>query len=146
MTGRIEPALVAYAMTSIVLSLNLIALWGYSGAVRVKSGVMVNAEDAARFGAQLAPSDPPAVARVLRAHGNAQAVIYPFLVMGLVFVLAGGGVLTASVIFAVFTVARLGHSIAYLAAKQPWRTLFFVVSFIATFALMVSLISRLIAA
>lgn len=80
----------AYAITCLVLCGNLLFLWGYSGAARAKTKTAMNEEDAIRFSASLAEIDPPKVARVLRAHSNAEASIYPFLFLGLVFVLAGG--------------------------------------------------------
>jgi hypothetical protein len=74
----VNPAFEAYAGTCLVLSLNLLALWVSSGVMRARSGVAINPEDGARYGAPVAASDPPAVARVLRAHRNAEATIYPF--------------------------------------------------------------------
>ena len=82
----------------------------------------------------------------LAAHRNAQAGIYPFLLLGLVFVLAGGTRWTAAILFGTFTVARLLHSIAYLKEKQPWRTLFFVVGVLATIALILDIVWLLIRA
>ena len=70
---------------------------------------------------------------------NAQASIYPFFFLGLVFVLAGGTAGTGMVIFGIFTGARLLHSIFYLAGKQPWRTVFFTVGGLATIALMLDI-------
>jgi uncharacterized MAPEG superfamily protein len=75
---------------------------------------------------------------VLRAHSNAQASIYPFFILGLLFVLAGSTPVAATILFGIFTAARLTHSIVYLAGKQPWRTLAFVVGLLATMALMVN--------
>ena len=138
------PALVAYSTTCLVLSANLIFLWVYSGLARARSQVAINPEDAARFGSALEPHDPPAVARVLRAHANAQATIYPFLLLGLAFVLAGGSYVVAVTLFSIFTVARLAHSAAYLGGKQPWRTLFFLISGLSIIALMIALIWVLI--
>jgi prostaglandin-E synthase 1 len=139
------PALVAYSTTCLVLSANLIFLWVYSGAVRARGGVAINPEDAARFGAQHAEHDPPAVARVLRAHANAQATIYPFLLLGLAFVLAGGSYVVAVSLFSIFTIGRIGHSIAYLGGRQPWRTIFFMISGLSLIALMIALIWVLVA-
>ena len=121
----------AYAITCLVLCGNLLFLWGYSGAARAKTRTAMNEEDAIRFSASLAEIDPPKVARVLRAHSNAEASIYPFLFLGLVFVLAGGPAGTGTVIL---------HSIFYLAGKQPWRTIFFTVGGLATIALMLDII------
>jgi uncharacterized MAPEG superfamily protein len=138
-------ALAVYSATCLVLSANLIFLWFYSGVVRARTKIAINPEDAERFGAELHPHDPPAVARVLRAHANAQATIYPFLLLGLGFVLAGGSFEIAVTLFSIFTVARIAHSAAYLAGKQPWRSIFFGVSILALFALMVALTWLLIA-
>jgi uncharacterized MAPEG superfamily protein len=135
----------AYCVTALILVVNLLFLWGYSGGVRTGSKKAPNPEDAALFGVEFEPTDPPPVARVLRAHANAQALIYPFLFLGLLYVLACGSFLVASIIFAVFVVSRLAHSGFYLAARQPWRTASFAVSGLAVIALMVALIWRLVA-
>jgi prostaglandin-E synthase 1 len=133
-----NPAFVAYAVVALVLCANLLFLWGYSGAVRGKTKTAMNREDAARFGAALRETDPPEVARVLRAHANAQAAITPFLFLGLVFVLAGGSAGVARILFGIFVVARLLHSVVYLAEKQPWRTIFFILGGLATLGLIVA--------
>jgi prostaglandin-E synthase 1 len=130
-----NPTFLVYAIACIVLCFNVLGLWGYSGAVRAKTKTAINKEDAAMQSARLAETDPPEVARVLRAHSNAQASIYPFLFLGLVFVLAGGGVLMAKITFGIFTGARLVHTAVYLAGKQPWRTIVFVIGLLATVAL-----------
>lgn len=131
------PAFPAYALTVLLLCLNLVALWVYSGTARSRTGTAVNEEDSVRFGAKLADADPPPVARVLRAHRNAEATIYPFLALGLVFVLNGGTARTAQIVFAVFVAARWLHSWAYLGARQPWRSVCFGLSGVALIALMV---------
>ena len=135
-----NPTFFAYVLTCLVLSLNLLMLWVSSGAIRARGGVAINPEDGARYGAQVQESDPPAVARFLRAHRNAEATTYPFLLVGLLYVLAGGGVRIAVPIFATFTVARIVHSIVYLRALQPWRTIAFATSLVAIIVLMVALL------
>ncbi|MFH1044842.1 MAG: MAPEG family protein [Pseudomonadota bacterium] len=133
-------AFLAYAITCLVLCANLLFLWVYSGAMRGKSKTVINEEDVHQFGASLTVIDPPPVARALRAHHNAQASIYPFLLLGLVFVLAGGTAGFATILFGIFTLARLVHSIAYLRRMQPWRTVSFVVGGLATIALMLDIV------
>ncbi len=135
-----NPTFVVYAITCLILSVNVLFLWAYSGFVRYKTKTVMNEEDAARYGAPLAESDPRPVARVLRVHCNAEASIYPFLLLGLVFVLAGGSARTGAIIFGIFTAARLLHSVCYLAHRQPWRTNFFSVGLLATVALIVDII------
>lgn len=133
------PALSVYALTCLVLVVNLLFLWAYSGATRGGLKMAINPEDAARFGATLVDTDPPAVARVLRAHRNAEACIYPFLLLGLVYVLIGGGKGFASAVFAIFVVARLAHSWTYLKALQPWRTISFIIGGLALIALLLDI-------
>jgi uncharacterized MAPEG superfamily protein len=139
-------AFLAYIFTCLVLSLNLLALWVASGAVRAQGGVAINPEDGARYRAAVSELDPPAVARLLRAHRNAEATIYPFLLLGLVYVVAGGGAGVAIPIFAVFIIARIAHSIVYLKAMQPWRTIAFAASLLAILALVAALFHVLLTA
>jgi prostaglandin-E synthase 1 len=131
-----NPVFLVYVLACLLLVANLLFLWLYSGVVRTGSGVVMNREDGAALDYPLAEVDPPEVARVLRAHANAQAITYPFLILGLVFVLAGGGLKSAAIIFGIFTVARLWHTIVYLRGKQPWRTVAFSVSYLAVVALL----------
>jgi uncharacterized MAPEG superfamily protein len=137
-------AFTAYAATALVLCLNLLFLWVSSGGVRARGGVAINPEDGLRFGAQVAESDPPEVARYLRAHRNAEATIFPFLLLGLIYVLAGGGARLAIPIFAIFVIARIAHSILYLRAMQPWRTVAFATSLLAILAQMAALVFALV--
>jgi len=133
-----NPAFMVYVLATLVLCLNLMFLWGYSGGVRGKTKTALNPEDAATVakGAQVTETDPPEVARVLRAHRNAEANIYPFLALGLVFVLLGGPAEHAKIIFGIFVGARWLHSFVYLAGKQPWRTLSFAIGAFAILGLM----------
>jgi uncharacterized MAPEG superfamily protein len=130
------PAFGTYAVSCLVLCTLMLFIWVYSGAVRNQVKSTPNAEDAGRFGASLADIDPPTIARVLRAHANAQASIVPFLLIGLIYVLVGGPRGAAQAYFGIFCVARVLHAVTYLAALQPWRTLSFVVGFGALLGLL----------
>jgi prostaglandin-E synthase 1 len=129
-----NPAFIAYAVTVIVLSLDMLFLWGYSGAVRGRAKATPNAVE------------PPEIARVLRAHANAAANIVPFAILGLVYVLAGAPPMTAAIVFGIFALARIAHAFAYLNAKQPWRTLSFVVGAATTLVLMGLIVRSLVVA
>jgi uncharacterized MAPEG superfamily protein len=144
----VQPAFVAYAVTVLLLTLNLLVLWAYSGFVRGKTRTTPNAEDLQTVskGGQVVDGDPPEVSRVLRAHRNAMASSLPFALLALVYVLAGGSGTAAWVLFGVFTVARIAHSFAYLGARQPWRTLTFTLGGAATLVLMGFIVHALIAA
>lgn len=139
-------AFIAYAITCLLLCANLLILWGYSGAARGKIKTSLNEEDVVMFGGSLVEIDPPPVARILRAYSNANASIYPFLLVGLIYLLAGGTAGTAVALFGIFTIARLLHSFAYLKGKQPWRTIFFVIGMLATVVLMLNTIWLLVRA
>ncbi len=131
-----SPVFLAYAIACVVLCLNLMMLRVSSGAIRAKGGVAINPEDGARYGVPVSETDPPTVARLLRAHRNAEATIYPFLLLGMLYVLAAGRAAIAIPIFTVFVVARIAHSVVYLKALQPWRSIAFGGSLLAIVVLM----------
>jgi uncharacterized MAPEG superfamily protein len=133
---------IAYAITVVVMVLHLVFLWIYSGVARARSGTATNPEDGARYGKAVLENDPPAVARVLRAHANAAALSYPFLFLGAAYVLLNGNPLYAKVLFAAFVISRLLHSIAYLRAWQPARSLLFAVAFFVLLALGILVLLR----
>ncbi len=130
-----NPTFVYYAVTVLLMSSLLIFLWAYSGAVRGKTKTAMNPEDGRAYGAPVVALDPPEVARVLRAHANAQANIIPFLLIGFVFVALGGGSTMGAVVFGAFVLCRFAHAAVYLAGKQPWRTLSFVLGGVVTMVL-----------
>ncbi len=136
-----------YSAAMVVLCLNILGLWGYSGSVRGKTNTTPNPEDVATVakGAALVQVDPPAVARVLRAHRNATDNIMPFAILGLLFVLWGGSPLLTGIFCSVFVASRIAHSLAYLNEKQPWRTITFVLGGIATLVMVGFLVRAMVA-
>jgi uncharacterized MAPEG superfamily protein len=140
-----NPAFIAYAVTLIVLSLDMLVLWAYSGAVRGKVKATPNQEDA-RGANKLVEMEPPEVARVLRAHTNATANIVPFAILGLVYVLCGAPLMPAAIIFGVFAFARIAHAFAYLGGKQPWRSISFGVGALTTLVLIGFIVRSIVAA
>jgi uncharacterized MAPEG superfamily protein len=135
-------AFVSYAVACAVLLTHLQTIWLYSGFVRSKTGTAPNPEDA-RGKTTVRDADPPEVARVLRVHANGQASVYPFLFLGLVYVLAGGSADFAAWDFGIFAAARILHSVAYLAGRQPWRSIFYATSTAAFLALLVQIVALL---
>lgn len=145
---HVSPALLLYSASMVILCLNMLGLWGYSGTVRSRAKVTPNPEDVASVakGAQVSLENPAGVARVLRAHTNATANIVPFAILGLLYVLCGGSALWTGIFCGVFTAARLAHTFAYLGEKQPWRSIFFTIGGIDTLAMTGALVWELIAA
>lgn len=125
-----DPAFNVYALSAVFVSVHMIVLDSYSGAVRAKEKVTPNKEDA-RATASVALAEPEAVARVMRAHRNMLVNTVPFLALGLVMVLLGTTKTTAMAYFGTFIAARLGHTFAYLGGKQPWRSIFFTIGQLA---------------
>lgn len=140
-----SPLIIAsYSITSVLLGLNLLFLWSWSGVARARSGTVVNSEDGAKYGKPVQELDPAEVARVMRAHANAAAMIYPFLLIALAYVLLNGNPLVATVVFAAFCITRFAHSIAYLGSVQPWRSIAFGLSMLALLVLMALVVLRAI--
>jgi uncharacterized MAPEG superfamily protein len=136
------PALPIYALFATGLCLFSMALDGASGLFRFKTKTTLNREDATTTsrGAEIVADERPEVARANRAWRNAFANIVPFLVVGFLYVLTGARENSALVYFGVFAAARVIHAIAYLAGKQPWRSLAFVVGQLATLGLAVQVL------
>lgn len=141
-------ALPIFAVTASFLALQMVVLDAYSGVVRGKSKTTPNVEDAGTVqkGAQVLPADPDAVARVLRAHRNLIANGIPFLILSFIWVILGASKTMALAVFGAFIVARVAHSIAYVAAKQPWRTLSFVLGQAALVTVLVMVVRGAISA
>lgn len=140
-----SPAFAAYTVASCVLILNQMILWMMSGGVRGKSKVAINPEDllSVSKGSTLVDTEPPEVARVLRVHANGQANILPFLFLGALFVQVGGSATEAQILFGTFTVCRVLYSIVYMAGKQPWRTITFLLGALTSFVLLVEVLRYL---
>jgi uncharacterized MAPEG superfamily protein len=143
-----NPSFLIDSAAMVVLCLNILGLWGYSGAVRGKTRTTPNPEDPGTVakGAAVAAVDPPEVARVLRAHRNATDNIVPFAILALLFVLWGASPILTAIFCGIFVVARIGHTLSYLGEKQPWRTITFIVGGITTLVMVGFLVRTLIAA
>ena len=139
-----DPAFRVYAVCVVVLVVKMTAVGSYTPIVRSRHKVTLNPEDAGRGGRTLVQAEHPEVERVLRAHRNDLENIPSFFALGLIHVLVGGPLLGAYVCFIGFTLARIGHSLFYLKGVQPWRSLCFGLGSLATAALMVQILSRVL--
>jgi uncharacterized MAPEG superfamily protein len=124
-------ALRYYAIASTVLALHLIALALWTGTVRAKKKQYVNPEDATLNKGANTPSDHPDVERVKRAHANAVENAIPFFVVGALYAVTGATATGALAYYGAFAGARLLHTLFYLAGRQPFRTLCFLVGVLA---------------
>jgi prostaglandin-E synthase 1 len=148
MTGFLsDPAARVLTISALVSVANLMGVWFGSGAARGKTKMTPNPEDTSTIvkGATANPVDPPEVARVLRAHTNSIANMFPFYLMAILYVMAGCSEMEAWILFGSFAGFRVLYTIAYAAAKQPWRTLMFVGGTLSLLGLFARLTMKLLA-
>ena len=141
-----NPSFAIYGLSMVVLCLNILGLWTYSGVVRAGSKTAMNPEDARSAKIEVVEADPPAVARVLRAHRNAVDNIVPFAILAFVFVAMGATPMLTAIFCGAFTFFRLAHSFSYLGQKQPWRSISFVLGGVSTLVMVAFLLRSLVAA
>ncbi len=138
-----NPSFVVYAVSMVVLCLNVVGLWIYSGVVRGRTKTARNPEDVGK-NTQLTEQDPPEVARVLRAHRNAADNILPFAILAFILVQLGATPVVVGALCGVFTAARLAHTASYLGEKQPWRSIFFGLGAVTTLTLVGFLVRQIV--
>lgn len=133
------PSFAAYAICSVILSMEMLILGFKTAATRAKHKAFMNPEDAAvNFkDAQLVDAEHPEVARVIRAHRNLQESLPMFFAIGLIAVLIGASPLGIEICCGLFTAARVLHAIVYIRGLQPWRTICFAVGTMSLVGLMV---------
>lgn len=124
-----EELLTYWVMLSSVLA---IKMWSNSAIQvfgRFRNKQFVLPEDAKIFGkflgGNLAPanSEHMSVNRAARCWQNDLENIPLFLILALGFVLIGGSTSWGMIYFGVFAIARVLHTLFYLLAIQPWRTI-----------------------
>lgn len=128
-----------YAITAIVLALKMAAISIVQGRARVSAGVFTNPEDANTFGAQLASAEAPTVERASKAWRNDLENIPIFLIIAWIYVYAGLAASAFVIYCTVFMIARVIHTICYLEAIQPARTIAFTVGALTMLAMMIHL-------
>jgi uncharacterized MAPEG superfamily protein len=128
-----------YAITAIVLTLKMAAISIEQGRGRVGSGVFTNPEDVKSFGGQLASAEAPAVERATKAWRNDLENIPIFLIIAWIYVYAGLSAGAFVIYCVVFMIARIAHTICYLNAIQPARTIAFTVGALTMLALIIHL-------
>jgi prostaglandin-E synthase 1 len=129
------PGFRLYAFCAVILAIKMYAVGIATAVIRTRRKVILNPEDARQSGVAQATAEHPDVERALRAHRNDMENIPPFLALGLIAVLMGAPLLGMQICFIAFTVARVVHSIVYLKALQPWRSMSFGIGQLASAAL-----------
>ena len=129
-----------YLICVVALTFNLLFLAGWTGVRRSQAKTFVNPEDAKALKGTLAEREVDTVERVQAAHRNALENIPIFAILGLLYVMTGASKTGALAYFVTFTVARWLHSIMYLRALQPFRTIMFAIGTLVIVGLSIQLL------
>lgn len=138
-----HPAFRTYALCAAILALKMLFSAVYTAVQRGRHQAYANPEDARAFGpagATVSAAEPTAVARALRIQRNDGENIPLFLAIALTYVLAGASPLGAAAYCWTFTLARIGHTVAYTWDLQPWRAIFWGVGVLAIVGMAVQLL------
>ncbi len=133
-----DPLFKLFAICAAILSLQMLLLAALTPARRAKVKNVMNPEDTVvspQGSTLIDGAEHPDVARVQRAHRNLNESLPLFFALGLIYVLQGGSLLGGQICFIGFTVARALHSIVYLKALQPARTICYAIGAFALLGL-----------
>jgi uncharacterized MAPEG superfamily protein len=133
------PLMRLYALTTIVLALKMFAISIAQGRARTKANAFANPEDAALFHGATVPQEVIGVQRAAKAWMNDLENIPIFLILALIYAIAGLSANMFIVYCGVFTLARILHTFFYLNAMQPGRTIAYTIGALTMLALMIHL-------
>jgi uncharacterized MAPEG superfamily protein len=137
------PAFQPLALVGTLLVLKMFAVGGVTANRRRLARVVVNPEDVkVNPGAHPGDQDAPEVLRAKRAHANDVENILGFLVLALIFTLAGASATAGWAYFGLYFVARVVHTVAYLNGLQPWRTAAFGVGQVTLLGVVVQVLMK----
>ncbi|MNR04784.1 MAPEG family protein [compost metagenome] len=126
--GMKMPTLISiYALCVVALFVKMLAISCYQGFYRISRLTFKNSEDAGFVGRQASPEELPQVSRAAQAWANDLENIPLFFVLGALCLVFNPPLLFTAGLMVLFTVARLVHTVTYLARWQPWRTIAYAV-------------------
>lgn len=142
-TFMMLPAAQPLLLFASLLVLKMFAVGITTANMRRKAGIVVNPEDTGvNPGSHVEASDAPNVLRAKRAHLNDLENIPGFLVLALLFTLAGASKNAGWAYFGLYFGARTLHSIFYIAQVQPWRTVAFGIGQLTMVGVVVQLLMK----
>ncbi|XP_060606358.1 microsomal glutathione S-transferase 1-like [Ruditapes philippinarum] len=118
-----------FAFYAGVVLLKTVIMSGWTARYRLPRGVFISSEDYVGRSGQTMKIDED-VERTRRCHLNDIENVLPFVLIGLLYVLTGPTVASATLHFRLFAGFRLFHTIAYMfILPQPSRAIAFFVGF-----------------
>ncbi|XP_045542571.1 microsomal glutathione S-transferase 1-like [Papilio machaon] len=123
-----NPVVQSYIVYSAILALKLISVSTMTAIARMTRGVFANPEDAKPLKGKV-KYDDPVVERFRRAHLNDLENIPAFWVLGALYLTTGPVAAWAMLLFRVYAVSRIVHTIVYalIPLPQPARSIAFLV-------------------
>lgn len=125
------PAIQPYVVSLLVLSLNAIGLANASALTRAQADEAINPEDAKlnkKPTAVVYEGGNDRTARYRRAHRNALENTPIFMITAFVLTSMGASSTVGAALFYSYAAFRVLHSVCYVKAIQPFRTLAFVLA------------------
>lgn len=142
-----DPVFQAYTLSAAAVVLMLYGLGFATAKKRADRKVVVNHEDVSvNGGAQVAEAEHPDVLRIKRAHLNLIESAVPFFAIGFLYTATAPNLTMARALFGVFVGVRLLHAVFYLGAKQPVRTIMFVLGALVNIVMVVQVLRTLLPA
>jgi uncharacterized MAPEG superfamily protein len=133
-----NPALRLFGITYLILVVKMMAVGWYTSFHRISKGVFATPEDYRLQGVAPKAGANEDVERARRAHRNDLENILPFFGVGLLYALTNPSMTAASIFFIGFGMARVLHSVFYLAEMQPHRTIAFGVGQVLTMLMLLT--------
>ncbi len=133
-----DPVVHLYAICTAILVIKMLITANGTGILRTGRKVYATPEDYRFFGQEPRMARDEDIERIRRAHQNDLENILPFFAVGLVYALTGPSYTMAAVLFLAFTIARVAHTVVYIAGLQPWRTIAFAIAQIALYVMAIA--------
>ena len=132
-----SPALRLFAITYLILVVKMVVVGFYTSSLRIRRKVYATPEDYELQGLPRAGVDED-IERARRAHRNDLENILPYFGVGLLYTFINPSMFAAEIYFIGYTVARVLHSIFYIRAMQPHRTIAFGIALVLMLAMLVT--------
>ncbi|GBD24836.1 hypothetical protein HRbin30_00149 [bacterium HR30] len=138
-----QPAMRLFALTYLLLVLKMAAVGWVTSYYRLRKRVFSTPEDYTAQGLSPRQVRDEDVERARRVHRNDLENILPFFAVGFFYALTQPSLGVARILFVGYLLARVLHSVFYLAALQPWRTLAFAVGQAITVVMLLITFARI---
>nr|XP_026485171.1 microsomal glutathione S-transferase 1-like [Vanessa tameamea] len=126
-----SPFVQSYIVYSSILAVKLLSVGMLTGLFRLTRGIFINPEDVQVLGGKI-KFDDPVIERSRRAHLNDLENIPAFWILGALYLTTGPAAAWATLLFRVYTVSRIIHTLVYTVVPlpQPTRAIVFIIGYL----------------